>query len=479
MFFVSPVRLVTGASKTSPTASGEVVSASNSSQIAIATHGPDASPALSRRAVLLQGPVGPFFARLQETLDAGGWETVRILFNAGDARYHGLGREISYAGAMSAWRMWFAGFLKNFRPDVVLLFGDQRGIHRDAAQACREAGTPVVCFEEGYLRPDYVTMELDGNNAESRLRRWTPTHEASFESPEPQRMPNNGFKTTAFQAAQYITILRLGMLRYPYYRHHRPRGAIVESLLWTRNAARKWRHANKNLRAIQHIVETLDARYFLVALQVHDDLQLLRHGAGWTLETLIESTISSFARSGHPDHHLVLKGHPLDRGHSSSRELTRKLARLFGVADRVHYVDDGSLGLLARHCRGMVTVNSTSAMVAFAHGKPVFAAGASFYEALAANGADGSAEGLSRFWRLTPQLDEKLWKAFRAHMVATTQVNGSYYLQAETAATCRRCAERLDLLLAQAACEKAAAQDAAPQDVAPRAETVALRPAQA
>jgi capsular polysaccharide export protein len=453
---------------------GEIVSASDSQDVASAPHLVEAQGAARiRRAVLLQGPVGPFFARLQETLDAGGWETARILFNAGDARYHGTGREISYAGAMSAWRMWFAGFLDHFKPDVVLLFGDQRDIHRDAAQACRETGTPVICFEEGYLRPDYVTMELDGNNAESRLRRWTPTTEA-LDHPEPRRMPNNGFKTTAFQAAQYFTILRLGMLRYPYYRHHRPRGAVLESLLWTRNAARKWHYAKKNLRTIHSVVEALDARYFLVALQVHDDLQLRRHGAGWTLETLIESAIASFARSGHPDHHLVFKGHPLDRGHSSSRDLTRKLARLFDVADRVHYVDDGSLGLLARHCRGMVTVNSTSAMVAFAHGKPVFAAGACFYEALAANGADRSAEALARFWRLTPQLDARLWKAFRAHMAVTTQVNGSYYLQAEMAATCQRCVERLVVLLAQSVREKAAAQDAAPH-----AQVVSFRPSTA
>jgi capsular polysaccharide export protein len=425
-----------------------------------------------RRAILLQGPVGPFFAQLQTALDAAGWETVRILFNLGDARFHGTGREISYGGRMSEWPAWFAGFLKNFGPAAVLAFGDQRAIHRDASAAARAAGVPFVCFEEGYLRPEYVTMELGGNNAASPLRRWLPAENTVPDPLAPTPMPSNGFSVTAWHAAAYFSALRVGMLRYPYYRHHRDRGIFRESLMWTRNALRKWRYTKSNLRKIHWIVEALDERYFVVALQVHDDLQLRHHGAGWTVETLIESTIASFARAAHPDHHLVFKGHPLDRGHGSSRDLTRKLARLFGVEARVHYIDDGSLGLLSRHCRGMVTVNSTSAMVAFGHAKPVFAAGESFYEILTANGADRTEEAMDRFWRFTPQLDMRVWRDFRGHMIATSQVNGSYYLPSETAATAARVVSRLDRLLDQAARERAPARPlssrpgAAPSDEA-------------
>lgn len=408
-----------------------------------------------RRALLLQGPVGPFFGHLQDALDRDGWNTLRILFNFGDQSYHGAGDEMIYSGRMADWPGWIASFLADFRPEAILAFGDQRAIHVAASAAAREANIPFVSFEEGYLRPDYITMELRGNNANSPLRRWRGDGAEPVDPPAPTPMPHNGFATTARQAAAYFTALRLGMLRYPYYRHHRTRGLLTESLMWARNFARKRRYVTTNLRRIHWIVEALDARYFVVALQVHDDLQLCHHGAGWTVEKLIFSTIASFARGAHGDHHLVIKGHPLDRGHGAAREMTRKISRLCSVEARVHFVDDGSLGLLTRHCRGMVTVNSTSAMVAFAHSKPVFAAGESFYEYLTANGVDRSEEAMTRFWRFTPQLDVARWRAFRAHMVATSQVNGSYYIASEATSTARRVVERLDMLLSQAAAEAA------------------------
>lgn len=413
------------------------------------------APTRPRRAVLLQGPVGPFFGQLQDELDLAGWQTVRILFNSGDTRFRGKGRELSFGGSVAEWAAWFAGFVKNFAPDAVLAFGDQRAMHRTAAAIAAAAGTPFVSFEEGYLRPEYVTMELHGNNAASPLRRWRETEAPAPEIENPVAMPGNGFAPTARYAVSYFIALRLGMLRFPYYKHHRERGLIRESLMWTRNFLRKQRYMNANLRKIHWIVEALDQSYFVVALQVHDDLQLRHHGGGWSVERLIEAAIGSFARNAHDDHHLVFKGHPLDRGHGSARDLTRKLARLLGVERRVHFLDDGSLGLLTRHSRGMVTVNSTSAMVAFAHSKPVFAAGESFYEHLAANGEDRSPKALDRFWRLTPQLDMRRWLAFRAHMIATSQVNGSYYIPAERAATARRVVARLDELLARAAREAA------------------------
>lgn len=416
---------------------------------------PAAENPRSKRAILLQGPVGPFFAQLQSCLEASGWNTVRVLFNGGDAHFHGAGREVSYFGQMSKWQEWISGLLADYRPDVMLLFGDQRAVHRDAIAAARRHGVTVVCFEEGYLRPDYVTMEVGGNNACSALRAFSPAHGPAQPPATPLKMPGNGFSYTARYAARYFTVMRASALQFPYYRHHRSRGTVRESMMWMRNAARKWRHQKSNLRKIHWIIEALDARYFLVALQVHDDLQLLQHSAGWSLERLISTSIASFARAAHPDHHLVFKGHPLDRGHSSSREFTLKTAKLFGVADRVHYVDDGSLGLLSRHARGMVTVNSTSAMVAFGHSKPVFACGESFYESMTANGADRSEQALERFWRFTPQLDPQRWEAFRAHMISTTQLNGSFYIDSEIGATCARAVSRIETLLASRASDAA------------------------
>lgn len=402
-----------------------------------------------RKAILLQGPVGPFFGVLQSRLEAAGYETVRIVFNAGDALFRGAGRSLRYHGRPENWSGWFAGFLEHFKADLVLAFGCQRKIHRQAGLLARDRNVAFFCFEEGYLRPDYVTLEREGNNARSPLRGWSEADLApGAPAAAPAPMPGNGFTWTALYAVKYFVALRLGAIQFPYYQHHRARSLLLDAALWTRSFVRKRVHFGSNLKKIHWIIEALDRKYFVVALQVHDDLQLRHHSAGWTIETLLQSAIASFARAAHGDHHLVVKGHPLDRGHSSARQTCRELAALHGVAGRVHFVDDGSLGLLTRHCRGMVTINSTSAMVAFGHDKPVFAAGESFYESLTANGSERTSEALARFWRLTPQLRTARWKAFRAAMIAQSQINGSFYIPEEMQATARRVVERLDAALA-------------------------------
>lgn len=400
-------------------------------------------PVPAIRVLLLQGPVGPFFGRLQDVMDDNGWTTARILFNGGDRTFHGKGKDVPYTGRPTDWPTWVERFLADFAPDMVVLFGDQRPIHQTAIAIIARAGIQVMSFEEGYLRPDYITLEPDSNNALSPLRRAVGTGVSLYLPPTPDPMRNNGFSSVAIMATRYFIAMTLGKLRFSYYRHHRPRGLLSEAFMWNRNAVRKWTHRVGNLQAIHHIIENLDNKYFIVALQVHDDLQLRCHGNGWTIEKLVEATIASFAKYGLPDNHLVIKGHPLDRGHSNTRENVRKLAKLFQIPDRVHYIDDGSLGLLTRHSRGMVTINSTSAITSFGSGRPVFAFGSSFFEALTANGANQTLDALSRFWRVTPVFDVEKWQKFRALMIEQSQINGSFYLAEEIDRTCGRVIQRI------------------------------------
>lgn len=399
------------------------------------------------RALLLQGPVGPFFGRLQDAFDLAGWATVKIQFNAGDCLFHSKGRDVWFSEGLDQWASWLENFLPHFRPDVILLFGDQRPIHKIASIIAARFQIPVACLEEGYLRPDFITLEMGGNNALSPLRNWHPSPAADPVNLPVRSMASNGFFATASRATQYFATMSLGSLQFPYYQHHRQRGLPREMFMWLRNAWRKQRFRLHNRQTVTTVLDGLDKRYFIVALQVHDDLQLKNHGNGWTLEKLIEAVTASFSHCGLPDNHLVFKGHPLDRGHSSTRIIVLKLAALYGVRDRIHYVDDSSLGPLAQNSRGMVTINSTSAVVSFDYGRPVFALGAAFYEPMTTNRADRSLAALDRFWRLIPAFDNTRWKAFRAHMIARSLVNGSFYLEDEIEETCARVIVRLQKYL--------------------------------
>lgn len=123
-----------------------------------------------KRIVLLQGPVGPFFRQLADALKAAGATVSKINFNAGDWFFFPR-HAINYRGTMQAWPSWFRRFCENERVDAVLLFGDCRPIHRDAHAVAVDLGIDVGVFEEGYIRPNYVTLERHGVNGHSRLPR--------------------------------------------------------------------------------------------------------------------------------------------------------------------------------------------------------------------------------------------------------------------------------------------------------------------
>ena len=116
------------------------------------------------RVLLLQGPVGPFFRKAQSLLNDNGFDAWRVCFNAGDRLFARNDKTLNFSGTPDAWAIWFDEMVSEHGFDFVVLFGCEREIHRIAIERCKAKGIPVLCLEEGYLRPGYVTMEFGGNN---------------------------------------------------------------------------------------------------------------------------------------------------------------------------------------------------------------------------------------------------------------------------------------------------------------------------
>jgi capsular polysaccharide export protein len=245
---------------------------------------------------------------------------------------------------------------------------------------------------------------------------------------EPSR-PVKGdlFSAMGANAIAYFTAKTLGTPFFFGNVHHRNRSLLSEGFLWGRGFWRKIAFYHSNYSFLQHLIEYMEGRYFVVALQVHDDQQLLRHGRGWTMERLITETIQSFAAHADPDRHLVFKVHPMDRGHRSYRPFAARIATVCRCPDRVHVIDDGSIGLMIRHSLGVITVNSTSGLLALNHGKPLLVLGDALYGSprLATM---ARTEEMDRFWRTPTPPDGRLVAFFTKRMHRESQVNGSFYL---------------------------------------------------
>lgn len=376
---------------------------------------------------VLQGPVGGFFGFLCSKLAASGYDVVKIQFNFADQLLQHAPGAKRFRGDLAEWQRHLAQLCIEKRPQAILLFGDRRPVHIVACEVAEKYGIPAFSFEEGYLRPDFVTLEQGGNNARSPIVSQSLVLPPE-ETPRRIRHVGRAFERMAWGATLYFVIKHFGSRFYPQYTHHRERPLVVETLRWMRNLRRKVLLSRKDDALCRAMAKDHDRKFFVVALQVHDDLQAVHHGLGWTQERLISQSIASFARNAPRETRLLIRHHPMDRGHRSYAPLVAETAAAHGVADRVSLLFNGSGPLLLEHAAGFVTVNSTMALSAMFHHCPVYALGEAFYkiDGLVSPGVD--AAGLDAFWTAPHPVDAALFGRFREYLLQNSQINGNYYL---------------------------------------------------
>lgn len=359
---------------------------------------PSAFP-LRTRIILLQGPVGPFFRHLQEHLEESGFDAWRISFNAGDRFFAPRRKRIDFTGSLDEWESWFTALLTEGGFTRVILFGSSRPVHRVARRVAKAVGVEVLSLEEGYIRPGYVTVERDGNNADSPIAGKLPPKD--FVAPPEAReevTDYNSFRAMAWHAAVYYLVRELFSTRKQKRLSHRRISILAEIAYWIRNGWRRVTGQGRNFAALQRLLEHYHHRYFLVPLQVAADSQMGEAARGWNTPRLIAETLSSFARTAPAGYRLVYKIHPMERGRSNDRAFIMQTAEALDVADRVDVIDTGSIGLLTRHSASMITINSTSGLSAIYHGVPLMVLGDAIYrnEALAICG--GAEPDFDGFW---------------------------------------------------------------------------------
>lgn len=379
-----------------------------------------------KRVLLLQGPVGPFFTRLAKDLrQAGAQQVFKVNFNAGDWFFYPRGA-FNYRGSMEDWPSWFGALVERLRIDVVFLFGDCRPIHSVAHKIAVEKGLDIGVFEEGYVRPDYITLERFGVNGYSQLPRvpdyYLDKADHSAQITKTQAV-KNAYWAMAGCSFWYFLMGALGRPWFSNYRHHRP--LVIEVLPWLRSAWRKQWYRWVERNAQDELIKRWSQHYFLVPLQVFNDTQLTRHADFEGVDHFIESVVASFVQNAPPDTLLVFKHHPMDRGYKNYAGLIKRLAREAGIADRVRYIHDQHLPSLLDHARGVVVVNSTVGLSALHHRTPTKVCGNALYDirGLTYQGA------LDEFWTAAPgaKPDPALYQCFRRHLITQTQLNGSFY----------------------------------------------------
>lgn len=372
--------------------------------------------------LLLQGPVGPFFDHLARFLRETGREVTKVNLNGGDAWFYRQPGAIAFTQSPDQWPHFLDRIFAEREIDALVLFGDCRGYHRAAIIRARQHSIPVFVFEEGYVRPNFVTFEPGGVNGNSMLPR-SPALIGMLDLPEFKRPTKGSFRRMARYAMTYYLAGRLARSKYPNYRHHKPFDIYPEAFYWLRSGYRKLLYRVTEHGFHKRLTGELRGKYFLVPLQVFNDSQIKSHSDFRSVRAVIAMVLDSFARHAPADAHLVFKHHPMDRGHRHYGRQIRESASEAGIEDRVHYVHDLHLPSLLQATRGVVLVNSTTGLSALYHGAPVKVLGECIYDipGLTHQG------DLTSFWRAPTQPDHVFYTQFRKYLIALTQVQGSFY----------------------------------------------------
>jgi len=373
----------------------------------------------ARSYLFLQGPPGPLFHRLGKRLMQRGFSVYRINVSGGDLRDWPDPTK-NFRGRFSDWPVFIDKFLREHRITDLVLFGDCRPYHVSAHGVARIRGIRTHVLEEGYLRPHWMTLELEGVNARSSLSRdktWF-REEARRLPPEPKLPPiTASFRRRARDSYWYYHAVCTGRLRFPHYRSHRPGPIIVEGFGWIRKFLLEKR---ERARAAQVLRRLKGKRLFVFPLQLSGDYQIRAHSPFPDMQSAATYVIESFAAHAPADAHLVLKAHPLDCSFFGWSHFVRDYAVRLGLKGRLHYIDGGNLERIVARARGLVCVNSTSATLALARDTPVCTIGEAIYDM---PGLTHSGH-VDTFWTNPTPPEPGLYKDFRRVLVDRCLVRG-------------------------------------------------------
>ncbi|WP_299557722.1 capsular biosynthesis protein [uncultured Sulfitobacter sp.] len=378
--------------------------------------------------LFLQGPHGPFFNRLGKMLRAAGAQVWRVGFNAGDrAFWFHPNTYIPYRGTAEDWIATFRGLVAEKTVTDIVLYGDTRPIHAQAVEYARARGLTVHVFEEGYMRPYWVTYERGGTNGNSRLMDMTISQmqraleKSDMEAPLPPGHWGD-MRQHVFYGALYHWFIMFRNGDYRNFRPHRDLSVTQEFQLYLKRLLlMPWQGIERRLATLR--IRWGGFPYHLTLLQLEHDSSFKQHSPFNTMTDFLELVIDGFATGAPQHHHLVVKAHPLEDGRVPMRREIRRLAHARGVGKRVHFVRGGKLAWLLNDARSAVTVNSTAGQQVLWRGIPLKVFGRAVY----AKPEFVSDQPLPEFFQTAARPDNRAYKDFRRYLLETSQLPGGFY----------------------------------------------------
>ncbi len=389
------------------------------------------SPSITKKKfLLLQGVATPFFSELGKALESAGHTVLKVNFCGGDllsGRFLSTAlKHINYRGGLKGLDAFYVSLFDENNITDIVLFGDTRPLHTPAISNAKTADIHVHVYEEGYFRPNWITLDKGGVNALSSLSK-DPVFYEGFSlknSPQNPKETGGGLAIRAWHDIRYHAATLLLKSYFPHYQSHRPERASKEYWGWIKRLPSLFFYYNN--RSKQQINKLLRSQktFYILPLQLDGDSQMRIHSPIKTVTILIQQAIASFAKHAPKESVLVIKVHPLDPWFVPYSQVIEDASRQYGVAkERLIHLESGDLNSLLKHAEGAVLVNSTAGTSALQVGCPVIALGSAIYD-MAGLTFQGS---LDQFWTKASPPNKPLFENFYQAVIEQTQINGGFY----------------------------------------------------
>jgi capsular polysaccharide export protein len=378
--------------------------------------------------LFLQGPHGPFFHRLGQMLRQAGATVWRVGFNAGDrAFWFRAPGYIPFEGCLEDWPDTFARLIAEKGITDIVLYGDTREVHATAVAQAKAAGLTVHVFEEGYMRPFWVTYERGGSNGNSRLMQMTVAQmraalaSSDMDTPVPPARWGD-MRQHIFYGALYHWFVMFRNGDYPQFRTHRDLAVHKEFSLYFKRLLLMPVHWTKR-RLAERRIRNGGFPYHVALLQLEHDSSFQEHSPFSRMTEFLQATIDGFAKGAPGHHHLVIKAHPLENGRVPLKREIQRISREAGVEDRIHFVRGGKLARLLNEARSAVTVNSTAGQQVLWRGIPLKVFGAAVYD----KPEFVSDQPVAEFFAAAKRPDLPAYRDYRRFLLETSQLPGGFY----------------------------------------------------
>jgi capsular polysaccharide export protein len=376
-----------------------------------------------RTFLFLQGLASPFFSRLARNLRRAGHKTLRVNVCGLDwASWRGSA--VNFRRRPEDWPEFISYLIQERRVTDLVVFGDCRPFNQIALKEAQRCDIRRHVFEEGYVRPHWVTLEKNSTNGFSSLPRDPEgVRQLAARTPDPPPatpVAGSFFNRAVWDVAANIVGTALWPV-FPHYVRHWTEHPFLEYAGWLGRFARMPVERRRDRATIANVVG--QRPYYFLPLQLHSDYQIRAHSPFVHPSEAIAIVVKSFARHADARNVLLLKLHPLDNGLFDYRSYVERIAEQSGVAERVKFISDGPLDTIVKASLGVVLVNSSVGQLALQHGRPVKTLGRAIYDM---PGLTAQCP-LDEFWVALPKPDDELVADHRKITIAHTQINGGFF----------------------------------------------------